>query len=274
MLLLLLLIQLCKSNDYHVVFISVTAPKKIPVLKYTANYFINAYKYGHDGIKVDGMFLTKGCEKCKHPILDEAYNMYEKAGMNPVKLSIEHPQILTKNNSWNYYERYHPYYNIRQANGVSLRLEKKYLIVNHYTHNSGILAFEMFPNADYIVFLEDDVAVYKNFFPLLKQLLDQFDENRYSLLKLATHRNLESNGDVSKKCIWGWWGITMSKSQFERYIRFEKASEYTECGDSLVCYLSRLINKNFQVNKIMYHFGKDRVIPERIDKYYNGIHKL
>ncbi|KAL7715961.1 Uncharacterized protein QTN25_006654 [Entamoeba marina] len=253
-------------------FVSVTAPKRIPVLKYTADYFMNAYNYNHSGIVIDGMFLTKGCNNCNYPLFDEVYNAYHEAGMNPVSTNISYPQILSTNNSWNHMERYHPYYTRQRNKNHSQKIHKKCIIVNHYTHLTGIKAFEMFPTADYIIFLEDDVAIYKNFFTVLKELLDNFDENKYSLLKLATPSNKKSNGIVLRQCIWGWWGIVMTKQQFERYIKYSTYSEYTDCGDTLVCNLANTINLHFKVNRVMYHFGRQKKIQPRMEKYYNGFY--
>ena len=53
--------------ENHVIVLIVTAPKKIPMIVYTAEYLANAYKNGHEGIIIDGVFITKGCDDCNYP---------------------------------------------------------------------------------------------------------------------------------------------------------------------------------------------------------------
>ena len=46
--------------DYNIVCISLAAPKKVPMLKYTIDYFLNAYNFNHEGINIDEFILAKG----------------------------------------------------------------------------------------------------------------------------------------------------------------------------------------------------------------------
>ncbi|KAL7721405.1 Uncharacterized protein QTN25_001822 [Entamoeba marina] len=277
---LILFFASCLGNDYHVLFITVAAPKKIPMLQYTSEYFINAYNYNHDGIVVDGMFLTKGCFDCDFPLMDEVYNDYKRARMNPISLNIPPPLYTNFSKSW-IMEKYHPFFPKQYMPTLDLKLYKKNIIISHFTHYSGIYAVEMFPNADYIIFLEDDVAVYKNFFSLLKQLFDQFEDDKYSMLKIATPRDKVYSGDLGKSkndmkkgCVWGWWGTTMTIPRFNQYIRYTTFTNYTYCGDMLTCAFGLMLDKPYQISRIMHHYGRDKKIKPKIPKYYDGTPEL
>ncbi|KAL7721407.1 Uncharacterized protein QTN25_001824 [Entamoeba marina] len=189
-------------------FVSIAAPKKISMLKYSSEYLINVYNYNHTGIVIDGMFITKGCGCYVYfHFFDELYNNYKEAGMSPISLQILPTFFVTFDDSWFSHEMYHSYFP---------------------RHRNDIYAYaaEMSPNADYIIFLKEDVAVYKNFFVLLKQLLDQYYDNKYTILKLATDNNRRLSTDLKKTYAYGWWGITITMQRFHQYILFVTYADY------------------------------------------------
>ena len=68
-------------SEYHVTIMLISSPKKIPMLDYTIEYFLNSYNYNHENFVIDGFYLSKGCE-CDHP---EIYNVAESLKSNGIK---------------------------------------------------------------------------------------------------------------------------------------------------------------------------------------------
>ena len=51
------------------------------MLVYTAEYLVNSYNNGHGDIVIDGLFVTIGYKESEHPQLDEAKEIFKKAGI-------------------------------------------------------------------------------------------------------------------------------------------------------------------------------------------------
>ena len=101
-------------GEYHMTFIMLTSPKKIPMLTYTIEYFIHAYEYSKGDIVIDGFFIGKGCE-CDHPEYDEVIQLLNSKGIPTYGVDfntdIVHIDNIKVQNLINYYS--HIYYDNR-----------------------------------------------------------------------------------------------------------------------------------------------------------------
>ena len=128
------------------------------------------------------------------------------------------------------------------------------------------------PNYDYLLFLEDDVAFYKNFFVKLYKEMNKQYQNEL-LIKLAyidyykipeTHWKLPRNG-----CPWGFWGMLYNKQQLRQWKVFGLYQTYSLTGDLYHCEMYKTYNQTIRMIEISYHFGRDEYIRRRDQKFWN-----
>ena len=70
------------SKDYHMSFVLLSAPKKIPMLNYTMEYVINAINRKPIDIYIDHFALVKGCNKCDYPEMNYALNELKRINIS------------------------------------------------------------------------------------------------------------------------------------------------------------------------------------------------
>jgi len=255
--------------ENHVIVLLVTAPKKIPMIVYTAEYLANAYKNGHEGIIIDGVFITKGCDDCNYPDMQEAVDIMKEAGI-PVYLTAN--SDFGKKNKDEKYQKwlsdyFQPwYYQTKFDIGTMM----KFNVVNHYFNYTLDTAMKTFPNFDYVLYLEDDVAIHRDCFKRMSQIMDEYDslKNKVLSTQLCCWFCNLNKGIYDNMCIFGFYGKMFHKSQLRKYLKLQKFEKYVICGDAVECPWTKAGQGGKYFEKLMYHFGRDHKIQRKDPQYY------
>ena len=166
-------------SEYHVTIMLISSPKKIPMLTYTIEYFLNAYYYNHDGFVIDGFYLSKGCE-CDH---SEIYNVAELLKSNGIKTYVNDNldfYIKEGTDRMNKMKNFHSWwanaYLLKYAPNQKYQTTLLYMKVNSFFNQTLQIIKKNQGYPEYILFLEDDVAFRKSFFIELKEYMEMGED--------------------------------------------------------------------------------------------------
>ena len=262
--------------EYHLTTMLISSPKKIPMLTFTIEYFLNAYNYNHDGFVIDSFYLTKGCEG-DHPEIYKVANQlksngipvhvhdkidfYIKDGTEMMK-KMENYQSWIENNDI-----------VRNRIGQSYDKTLLYMKVNSYFNQTLNVIKEEQGYPEYILFLEDDVAFQKSFFINLRNKMVM--EKKFAAMKVAFPPNTgkDEKGFFSNNskggCPWGFWGLLMNRKQLKRWELFHHYVPHGMCADRFACELVYIYDKKIKLNEYAYHFGRDSIIKRREKRFWN-----
>ena len=144
------------------------------MILYTTEYLINSYKYGHGNLVIDGIFLTKGCYGCYFPLLNEVKSLFrkEKIPIHILETRSGEDRELYKNGVWldDLYIAWQ-----KQNTHHTRHYNMKSNRIDHFFNNSLTKALYLFPNTDYVLYLEDDVAFYKDGFQKIAKIIDNYE---------------------------------------------------------------------------------------------------
>ena len=273
---LLLLFPFLSYGKHNLTVILVAAPKKVPMLTYTIEYFLNAYNYDHEDINVDNFYLIKGIES-KYEEHEYNVNLLKAAGINVLSDNLIHDFHM----GTEYYEKiFLDYYLMfcgefegTHARTYSFEEAFKENIVNYYVYQimEKVKKYQGVP--DNVLFLEDDVAMPKTMFSKISKYLDKKGKE-YVSTKLASQPSFRNphDGDAYTQngCPWGYWGLLLRKDQYIAWEKFSKVIPYGYCGDTFHCRIRDLFSRKIRMEEIFYHFGRDKNIKPRNPKYWNN----
>ena len=245
----------------------VTNPKKIPMIIYTADYLINSYKRNHGNIIIDGLFVTKGCLDCQHPDLDEAKKMIEKAGIpvyiNPRK---DHNKIHTQKYREFVNDIFQPMHLMDPVTHTGHLT--KHDSINNYFNSTLTYALDTFPNTEYVLFIEDDIAFYKNGFKGLSKLIKNYHKDQDKVISsMIGCYQCDLKRGIQTKCFWGYFAKLFNRKELISFIKLQKFSWHIKCGDAVECSWQTAMGKGRRLEHFVYHFGRDKSI-KRFDKKF------
>ena len=259
---------------HHLSIILLSAPKKIPMLTYTIDYFLNAYNYNRGDIIIDGFFMGKGCD-CEHVELYDVMNKLKNNGIPTYDVQLnkdvlyDDSEFMKKfydfySSAWNDNHQY--YYEM-----IDHSYMKILITVTNFFHQLIDEMERITPKYEYILFLEDDVAFQKDFFVKLSEEMKKTYDDEL-LMKLAyyidykipdTHWKLPRDG-----CVWGFWGMLYNREQLKQYKTFGKYQNFLLTGDLYHCEMYRMFNQSIRMVEIAYHFGRDKEINPRDKRFW------
>lgn len=270
---LLFIFPYVHGKNNHMVIVMIAGPKKIPMILYTAEYLINSYQYDHVNVEIDGVFLTKGCYGCDFPLLKDVENLFKEAKI-PIHLletnkyeTIEKYQDGSWVNelyaAWGVHSSFHPAWYLTKANRI-----------NSYFNHSLTAALEKHPNTEYVLYLEDDVAFYKDSFQKLAKVLNNYDDGREgsSSTQIGCHR-CNFKEEIIKECFWGYFAKLFNRQELYTFIKLQKYAKYNLCGDAVECdwLIGTGIGK--RLFHFIYHFGRDKTIDRRDPRFFDSVRK-
>ena len=270
-----LLFIILVNATYNITCILVSAPKKIPMLTYTIDYFLNAYNFNHEGINIEEFYLVKGTPDY-FPEMKQCSQKLKEAG---IKVNEFLPEYEMKKGTdyykkWeNYYIRFWAEYSYNFRKEQKLYWTFKESLVNYYNYQAiDEILKKKKDYSDYVLFIEDDIAMKKTWFVELKELLSKKNDNE-SALKISyfeIHKP-DNNGYYSKKydCVFGFFGILLNKQQFRNWYRLSHFLPYGYCGDQFHCMMSWWFDKKIRMKQLWHHFGRDNKIIPKNPKYWN-----
>ena len=260
---------------FNITCIVVAAPKKIPMLTYTIDYFLNAYNYNHEGINIEEFYLVKGTEH-PFPEMDECAKKMRDNGINVNNDIYEYEWkegTKTYKNFVNYITRFRAEYSENFWKDQSFSSMIKDSVINYYNYQ----VIEKIKQSqgdypDYLLFVEDDVAMKKTWFIELRKMLFIKDptESSLKICYLKQHKPVLQEYFTSKNsCAWGFWGVLLNKEQMRNWDRLSHFLPYGYCGDQFHCMMVWWFDKRIRMKELWYHFGRDKNIKPRIRKYWN-----
>ena len=264
------------SAEYHMTFILLTAPKKIPMLTYTIEYFIHAYEYSKGDIVIDGFFLGKGCD-CDHPEYDEAIKLMNSKGIPtygvPFNTDIQNVESEKVKHLLNYYSSL--YHDLRNHHHGGIEFDKFLHLYSPVTDFFDQL-IEGMDNVcktyDHVLFLENDIAFPKNFFERITNEFNKHVENEM-MMKIAYPSYLrfpEVHLKLPRReCPWGFWGIIFTREKVNMYKKYSHYLRLAFTGDLYHCELYLSYDQSIRMLDIIYHFGKDSNIQPRDPRFWN-----
>lgn len=255
------------NAETHIVILMISAPKKVPMIVYTADYFVNSYKKGHGDIVIDGVFITKGCDGCEHPDVDEAKKIIETAGIPVFINDRTDKDILYDENymQWSY-DFFQPWYLV--VSDVPMHRMVKSDRINTYFNSTLTYALEKFPETEYVLYLEDDVAIYSNGFSGLDSLIKNYknDEKKAISSQIGCHKCKMKRG-VQTKCIYGFFSKFFNRNELKTFLRLQKFSWHVVCGDAVECMWQKATGLGRRLEHFLYHFGRNKNIKRYDSKF-------
>ena len=197
---LLLLINYVLAT-HNITCILLAAPKKIPMLTYTIDYFLNAYNHYHKGIEIEEFYLVKGTDQ-PFPDIDKAAKKLRESGINvnddiPLYDWKEGTDVFEKFK--NYYTRFWAEYSYNFWKKQRFSWINKDSVINYYNYQVIEKIYKKkndYP--DYLLFIEDDVAMKKTFFiELEKQLNVKYNDESAIKLAFPPYYNTDTVGGES-----------------------------------------------------------------------------
>ena len=260
--------------EHHLSIVLLTAPKKIPMLTYTIEYFLHSYEYNNGGIIIDGFFMGKGCD-CDHPEVDDAVKLLNSKGIPAYDVKLKN-DIVDSNSDirqklYNFFSSiwYDHYSNFYYHIDHDLMI--KDTIITYYFDQLIEEMERKTPNYEYMLFLEDDVAFNKDFFLKLSKEMDISYDGEL-LMKLAftpDYRIPELHWKLPRlACVWGFWGMLYTPAQLQKWKKFGKFQTYSLTGDLYQCELYRMLDESMRLVEISYHFGRDKNIKPRDERFW------
>ena len=260
--------------EHHLSIVLLSAPKKIPMLTYTIEYFLHAYNYNNGGIIIDGIFMGKGCN-CDHPEFDQAVKTLKENGFPTYDVDLN-KDVLDVNSEFGkrFFNFYSGLWNDMHCIChpiLDYAYMKTVLIITDFTHQLIDEMERKTPNYEYVLFLEDDVAFNKDFFVRLSEEMDKKYEDEL-LMKLAYphyYRIPETHWKLPRDaCIWGYWGMLYDRYQLKQWKKFGKYQTYMIAGDLYHGEMYKMFNQSIRMEEISYHFGRDKEIKPRDERFW------
>ncbi|EMD44640.1 hypothetical protein EHI8A_189100 [Entamoeba histolytica HM-1:IMSS-B] len=255
--------------EYHIVIPMLTAPKRLPMIVYTADYIVNAYKYGHPGIVIDAIFLSNGCNGCKNPDILEAAKIFREAGINTILTNITSEDYDNEQFYSHLMDIYESIFPLRGASDYVPFGHKKFNRINYYFYKTADMAVKQYPLFDYVLFLEDDQAFYKNAFFRLKKLFDSYNLTGDHVETHLIPNVPSPESDNAKGCIWGYYGKLQNRKEYFRFRKLAKFDKWIRCGDIVQCLWVDASDMPSRRLNLGHHFGRDSYIKRYDPKYYN-----
>ena len=260
---------------HNITCILLAAPKKIPMLTYTIDYFLNAYNHYHKGIEIEEFYLVKGTDQ-PFPDIDKAAKKLRESGINvnddiPLYDWKEGTDVFEKFK--NYYTRFWAEYSYNFWKKQRFSWINKDSVINYYNYQVIEKIFKKkndYP--DYLLFIEDDVAMKKTFFiELEKQLNVKYNDESALKLAFPPYYNTDTVGYFTNKhnCVWGFFGVLLNKEQQRNWLRLAHFLPFGYCGDQFHCMMVWWFDKRVRLHGLWYHFGRDKNIVPRIKKYWS-----
>ncbi|BFU25500.1 hypothetical protein EHI8A_110820 [Entamoeba histolytica HM-1:IMSS-B] len=264
------LLILCVFAKYHIVIPMIGSPKKLPMLIYSAEYLANSYLHGHDDIVIDGVFLTKGCHTCDYKDIDEAEKILNDAGIKtfitPVNSNIiENNEMMKK--LINIYESI---FMLRKEGDYKVDGHLKFNRINFYFYETVKYALSLFPQTDFVLFMEDDEALKRNAFSKLSSVLNYISKNDKSMFEsriIPSIKGAFDNG-LSPHCWWGFYGKLLNRRQLNKFLKVQKFSKFIRCGDVAQCDWIPATHEKEYIQNLGHHFGRDSKIIRKDPNFY------
>ena len=270
----ILFIILNVNATYHLTIVLVSAPKKIPMLTYTIEYIIHAYEYNKGDIIIDGVFIGKGCD-CDYPDVSENVELLNKFGIPAFEINMD-KQILDSNSD--VFKNAHEYYSNIWHDIHQFRHPVEYVSyykgarVTYFFDQLMDAAKKQFPNFDYLLTMEDDVASPKDFFIKLTNEMNKKYDNEF-MIKTGFqpyHRLSETHWKLPRDiCVWGYYGNLFNQKQLNEFLRFRHYQIYVHTGDLYPCEVYRIFDKSIRMSEIVRHFGHDKRVKRRDPKFWD-----
>ena len=237
------------------------------MIVYTADYFVNSYKKGHGDIVIDGVFITKGCDGCEHPDIDEAKRIIETTGIPVFINNRTDKNILYDENYINWtHDFFQPWHLI--VPHLDIKFLSKSDRINIYFNSTLTLALESFPKTEYVLYLEDDVAFYPQGFSGLDSFIKNYHthEKKSISSQIGCYRCNLKRG-FQTKCIWGFFSKLLNKNELKTFLKLQKFSWHVVCGDAVECEWQKATGSGKTLEHFLYHFGRDRNIKRYDPKF-------
>ena len=262
-------------SSYKITCILVAAPKKIPMLTYTIDYFLNAYNYNHEGIEIEEFYLVKGTE-IPFPEMDECAQKLRDVGIqtNNDTYEYEWKEGTDLHNKFkNFYVRFRAEFGENFWDDMRYTWSNKDNMINYYNYQA-IDKIKKKKNGypDYLLFIEDDMAMKKTWFVELRKMLEIRDPTESSLkISYLLQHPPDENGYYFHKdsCAYGFFGVLLNDVQFRNWDRLSHFLPYGYCGDQFHCMMMWWYDKRIRMNQLWYHFGRDKEIIPRDPSYWD-----
>ena len=260
---------------FNITCILVAAPKKIPMLTYTIDYFLNAYNYNHEGIEIEEFYLVKGTE-IPFPEMDDCAQKLRDVGIRTNNDTYEYEWkegTETFRKFENYWVRFRAEHAENFWKDFRFKWARKDNMINYYNYQA-IDKIKQKKNGypDYLLFIEDDMAMKKTWFVELRKMLEIRDPTESSLkISYLSQHQPDENGYYFHKdsCAYGFFDVLLNDVQFRNWDRLSHFLPYGYCGDQFHCMMMWWYDKRIRMNQLWYHFGRDKEIIPRDPSYWD-----
>ncbi|ELP87872.1 hypothetical protein EIN_274490 [Entamoeba invadens IP1] len=278
LILLLLSVSSLFTKEHHVVFTMAVGPKSHNYLHETMDYFLHAYNFNHLGIKID-LFFTKGCENCQFPEFDKELNRLSNYDFKVYNVSFKMIPVnkLEDKGMVKFQEKFESWVVDFRKDTVNEREESCYWWyikdskINHYAFSLARYA-KQYTDADYILFLEDDILIKKDFFVTLKNVLDQYKDGKQVATRTMICQDKYNDIKVHNKqlgfCVAGFFGILLGKREFKKINKFWKYMNWGVCVDAYNCYMDDFLNMSTPMFQTAKHVGWERFTTVKDPKFW------
>ncbi|ELP89624.1 hypothetical protein EIN_041990 [Entamoeba invadens IP1] len=233
------------------------------------DYFIHAYNHDHINFTVDFMFV-KGCQKvCDYPSFDKQISRLIQYGIKVYNVSLDSIPLnkvedpgMTK-----YQDKFESWiidYRkdiVNERNGTVYSWFVKDNTINHYAFTLARYAMQT-TNADFLMFLEDDIVVQKNFFTIIRNTIRDYKEGQYVAIKtmIADEKNMKYKFHDKQLgfCIASLFGVMLGKKEFKKVEKFHKYIKWGVCVDAYSCYMDDFLNMSTVMFNTAKHIGYEK----------------
>ncbi|ELP87140.1 hypothetical protein EIN_497050 [Entamoeba invadens IP1] len=272
------ILSIVSGKDHHVAFVMWTYPKKVPFLEYTIDYFLHAYNYNHAGIKIDGVFITLGCENCDFPVFEDSIGKLMKNNITVFNVTTQHPPYSDDTFRQHAKDKFESWFQDMRKDTTNRRQHHRYNnfekdnLVNYHAVEIAKYATETV-DPDFLIFFEDDIAIEKRFFEKLKPILDNYTDGdkilTRVLLNIKKYEKIKVQRANDRVCVAGFFGMVLGKREFKRWKKFQKYNNLGYCGDAFHCYMKLFLNMTLNLSQFGRHIGRDHRPTPRESRYWD-----